>query len=169
MRMGQHMKLAPRMIQSMEILQMPLAELEERIEQELENNPTLEIAEPSTGSDAGVPEGDARTDLGESAGGLERDGADADSFERLERYEESNPEAVENEFEERGPTREEPFEGLSRSRAEGESDAKSEAMAAAPARQAGVADQLKDQWGVAEVDESLRALGEFIKIGRAHV
>jgi len=162
MRMGQHMKLAPRMIQSMEILQMPLAELEERIEQELENNPTLEIAEPSTGSDAGVPEGDARTDLGESAGGLERDGADADSFERLERYEESNPEAVENEFEERGPTREEPFEGLSRSRAEGESDAKSEAMAAAPARQAGVADQLKDQWGVAEVDESLRALGEFI-------
>ncbi len=45
MKMGQHMKLAPRMIQSMEILQMPLAELEERIEQELENNPTLEIAE----------------------------------------------------------------------------------------------------------------------------
>ena len=45
MRLGQHMKLAPRMIQSMEILQMPLAELQERIQQELENNPTLELAE----------------------------------------------------------------------------------------------------------------------------
>src|SRR5205814_2989767 len=45
MKLGQHMKLAPRMIQSMEILQMPLAELEERIEQELESNPTLELAD----------------------------------------------------------------------------------------------------------------------------
>jgi RNA polymerase sigma-54 factor len=45
MKMGQHMKLAPRMIQSMEILQMPLAELEERIERELESNATLEVAE----------------------------------------------------------------------------------------------------------------------------
>ena len=35
MKLGQQMKLAPRMIQSMEILQMSLAELEERIEQEL--------------------------------------------------------------------------------------------------------------------------------------
>lgn len=46
MRLGQQMKLAPRMIQSMEILQMPLTELEERIERELESNPTLEVQEP---------------------------------------------------------------------------------------------------------------------------
>ena len=31
MKLGQQMKLAPRMIQSMEILQMPLAELRERL------------------------------------------------------------------------------------------------------------------------------------------
>ena len=43
LKLGQSMKLAPRMIQSMEILQMPLAELEERLAQELENNPTLEL------------------------------------------------------------------------------------------------------------------------------
>ena len=42
MKLGQHMKLAPRMIQSMEILQMPLQQLEERIAQELESNATLE-------------------------------------------------------------------------------------------------------------------------------
>ena len=35
-------KLAPRMIQSMEILQLPLQELQERIEQELVENPALE-------------------------------------------------------------------------------------------------------------------------------
>ena len=47
MKLGQHMKLAPRMIQSMEILQMPLMQLEERIAQELESNATLEVVEPS--------------------------------------------------------------------------------------------------------------------------
>ena len=45
MRMDQRMKLDPRMIQSMEILQMPMPALEERIEQELASNPTLELAE----------------------------------------------------------------------------------------------------------------------------
>lgn len=42
MKMGQQMKLAPRMIQSMEILQLPLQALEERIEQELGDNVFLE-------------------------------------------------------------------------------------------------------------------------------
>ena len=37
--------LAPRMIQSMEILQLPLQALEERIEQEMNENPLLEINE----------------------------------------------------------------------------------------------------------------------------
>ena len=35
--------LAPRMIQSMEILQLPIQLLQERIEQEMAENPTLEI------------------------------------------------------------------------------------------------------------------------------
>ena len=41
------MTLAPRMIQSMEILQLPMLALQERINQELESNPVLEVsAEP---------------------------------------------------------------------------------------------------------------------------
>ena len=48
MRMGQHMKLAPRMIQSMEILQMPMLALQERIDQELESNIALELVEPGS-------------------------------------------------------------------------------------------------------------------------
>ena len=35
--------LTPRMIQSMEILQLPLMALEERIEQEMQSNPVLEM------------------------------------------------------------------------------------------------------------------------------
>ena len=45
MKMSQQMKLAPRMIQSMEILQLNLMALNERIEQELVDNVTLELVE----------------------------------------------------------------------------------------------------------------------------
>src|SRR5579864_4006223 len=44
-RMDQRMILAPRMIQSMEILQLPIMALQERIQQELEENPVLELKE----------------------------------------------------------------------------------------------------------------------------
>lgn len=47
-RQTQTQKLAPRMIQSMEILQLPVLALEERIEQEMNENPLLEIAEVDT-------------------------------------------------------------------------------------------------------------------------
>ena len=44
-RMEQKMILAPRMIQSMEILQLPVMALQERIEHELQENPILELKE----------------------------------------------------------------------------------------------------------------------------
>ncbi|MGN6727893.1 MAG: RNA polymerase factor sigma-54, partial [Tepidisphaeraceae bacterium] len=43
MRMDQRQVLTPRMIQSMEILQLPLGALEERIDQEMQVNPVLEM------------------------------------------------------------------------------------------------------------------------------
>ena len=52
--MAQKQVLAPRMIQSMEILQLPLLALEERIEQEIQNNETLELVEPEIDSNAPV-------------------------------------------------------------------------------------------------------------------
>ena len=84
MRMGQHMKLAPQMIQSMEILQMSLAELQERIEQELESNPTLEQADgdgtesgPAAEREAGEG-GDESTGGDDVVGEGENEGADGD-------------------------------------------------------------------------------------------
>src|ERR1700680_1182169 len=46
-RMDQRMILAPRMIQSMEILQLPIMALQERIQQELQENPVLELKDSS--------------------------------------------------------------------------------------------------------------------------
>src|SRR6202035_2127431 len=65
-RMSQDMRMAPRMIQSMEILQMPIMDLQERIQQELDENPVLELTEPVEeappedfeGKDAPVSDGD---------------------------------------------------------------------------------------------------------------
>lgn len=51
-RQTQTQKLAPKMIQSMEILQLPVLALQERVEQELNENPMLEVQEEeSTSSD----------------------------------------------------------------------------------------------------------------------
>src|SRR5438477_11373547 len=45
MRMVQKQILAPRMIQSMEILQLPMLALQERIDQEMQENEALELQE----------------------------------------------------------------------------------------------------------------------------
>jgi RNA polymerase sigma-54 factor len=57
MRMAQKQMLAPRMIQSMEILQLPQLALEERIEQEIQNNETLEVEEADGEMAGGEPGG----------------------------------------------------------------------------------------------------------------
>ena len=51
-RMDQKMILAPRMIQSMEILQLAVMALQERIEHELEENPVLEVKEAGVKEEA---------------------------------------------------------------------------------------------------------------------
>ncbi len=54
----QQMILAPRMIQSMEILQLPIMSLMERIQTELENNPVLELKEPDDEAAAAAEDAD---------------------------------------------------------------------------------------------------------------
>ncbi len=72
-RLEQRMKLAPQIIQSIEILQLPTLELLERVETELEENPVLESREVE-------PDPDAPKDAVDSAeSALE----DSDNFERL--------------------------------------------------------------------------------------
>jgi RNA polymerase sigma-54 factor len=169
MRMSQQMKLAPHMIQSMEILQMPLAALEERIEQELENNATLELVEP--GEEAPADRNKAADDeaIQRAEDGPLRvdEGSAADDFERLDTFEATEELAAENAYEsvsgdDRRPDRS--LDDLPRSRSmdDGGSDAKSEAMANTADRAEPPAEQLRKQWGLVEVDERVRALGDLI-------
>ncbi len=58
-RMEQKMILAPRMIQSMEILQLPIMALQERIQQELQENPVLELKDSADGQDGTEDEAEA--------------------------------------------------------------------------------------------------------------
>ncbi|HEC01894.1 MAG TPA: RNA polymerase sigma-54 factor, partial [Phycisphaerales bacterium] len=83
MRMELRMKLAPHMIQSMEILQLPIMALQERIEQELNSNPVLELTEPESHEDIGEPE-PAADDQEEKDLIVGTDNDKADDFERLE-------------------------------------------------------------------------------------
>ncbi len=65
--MGLKTVLAPRMIQSMEILQLPIAALQERIEKELQENPVLELKD---GGPLDTPESVDPADVPETAGSI---------------------------------------------------------------------------------------------------
>src|SRR4029079_12296644 len=87
MRMEQRQLLTPRMIQSMEILQLPLMALEERLEQELQSNPVLELREADpdviAAPESSIPDAngpDERSE-GEQMLVMKEDGAD--DFDRL--------------------------------------------------------------------------------------
>src|SRR5690606_13668205 len=84
MRQEMRQLLTPRMIQSMEILQLPLALLEERIEQELQQNPVLEIKEADPDAPAPAMSDDIDSNVeadGDRALVVDEDGAK--DFERL--------------------------------------------------------------------------------------
>ncbi|MCC6320871.1 MAG: RNA polymerase factor sigma-54 [Phycisphaerales bacterium] len=172
MRLGQHMKLAPRMIQSMEILQMPLTQLEERIAQELESNVTLEIDDEAPAGGVEAPEGAGAAErAGEIDGPMSVDESSGrDDFERLESFESDNPEVAENAYDEslhdRAGKDEYPdFERMAARASpggDGGSDAKMLAMNNTASRAASLQEQLRDQWRLADVDEDLASLGEQI-------
>jgi RNA polymerase sigma-54 factor len=89
-RLDQKMILAPRMIQSMEILQLPIMALQERIQQELQENPVLEqketndepIAEVDFNADEPAP-AEEPLDYDSKELVIESDGSNAEDFDRL--------------------------------------------------------------------------------------
>lgn len=161
MRMDQRMKLAPRMIQSMEILQMPMAALEERIEQELASNPTLEIQEATDAeidiqAEIKQEARDAREGERELVVSENGDGS-ADDFERLTNLSDEYGEDFRN-------NTTESYEDFGRRRVNdsGERDRKLDAMANTAARGTSLFEQLRAQWHLVEVDPDLAAAGEYL-------
>lgn len=84
----QTQKLAPKMIQSMEILQLPIMALQERIDQEMSENPMLELEEPEPPVDANgeleVAEKQSSKTEDERELVVKDDSSNAEDFERLE-------------------------------------------------------------------------------------
>jgi len=161
LRLGQQMKLAPRMIQSMEILQMPMQALEERLEEELSSNPTLELREVSADArelkaermqeKRDGSEGERRLLVGERAS----DKGQSDDFERLSNFSRENGDSWDANTLEGGEFR--------RARQDnGEGDAKSDALANSPARAASIADQLMDQWVMIDTLPAVIEIGKWL-------
>lgn len=144
--------LAPRMIQSMEILQLPIMALQERIDQEIQENPILDLREedpdlPAEEVEAEAP--DAPTDeerelVIDETHDNERD------FERLLKMDEEWP----DHFEEHSRP--------SRNRMEEEGERKHDAMANMIARPPSLHDYLRDQLGWFDLDPEVRAMAERV-------
>jgi len=151
MRMEQRMKLAPHMIQSMEILQLPILALQERIEQELNNNPVLELEEPATTDEAETAEDSAQEEyLSEKDLVVDTDNNKADDFERLESIDEDYKEFLNQS----GPYR--------RTASTDEKDRKLEAIKNTAALPQSLGDYLTEQWGLVEVTEPVKRAGRRI-------
>ena len=144
MRMVQKQVLAPRMIQSMEILQLPIMALQERIEQEMQENPILDIqrgrSRPAgrTGREPRTPTRRPREERELVVDETKNNEAD---FERLLNLDEDWPDT----FDERPR--------MSSTRLEEEGDRKHDAMANMVARPQSLQDYLRDQLGWWDLDE----------------
>ena len=144
LRTGQTMRLAPRMIQSMEVLQMPLAQLQERVEQELERNVALEVVEPEGGPAPAVRADDPPEE--EPAERPLQVGESATDFERAR--------AFEREFDDSWH-RPAP-------RNDDDRNAKMEMLAGTPARRERLSEQLRRQWDLAEVPAPVLDAGRLL-------
>ena len=152
-RLEQRMILAPRMIQAMEILQLPLMALQERIDQELIANPVLELREPGDAE----PAPEAETDEagppppgeGEKDLVVRQDGSPED-FERLS----DMVDRWENYFEEAPARRRAP--------AGDDTDPKAEAMQNTPDTGDTLQEVLLGQWRLEDVPVRTAAIGDLI-------
>jgi len=146
MRMEQRMKLAPHMIQSMEILQLPILALQERIEQELNNNPVLEIEE-TTSADSNV-ETPAKADESDLAKEdyLEK----TEDFSRFDRIDENFKNSI---------NQDDSFYKKPRSE---EVDKKLEAIKNTEAAPISLHEYLSNQWRLIDAEEPVKIAGEMI-------
>jgi RNA polymerase sigma-54 factor len=151
MRMEQRMKLAPRMIQSMEILQLPMMAL-----LEINSNPVLETEEsnetdyPDGSAENGVAEGTKETERlvqnFQASGGETKQ----EDFRKLDDFSEHSDDYFYR------------TEVGGRARNDGEIDKKLEAMNNTPALEVSLNDYLNEQWRLVDADEKVKKAGEQI-------
>src|SRR5580700_4668967 len=153
--MGMRQLLTPRMIQSMEILQLPLMALEERIEQEIQGNPVLELRENEAepGAEASPEVAEAREEFSEGEQTLTMKEDASEDFDRLARI----SDYFENEeFSTNGGS------NFRQASYDGERDKKLDAMNNTASRGVTLLDHLLGQWTFVDCPPSVRAAGEAI-------
>ena len=136
-RLEQRMKLAPQIIQSIEILQLPTMALLERVSMELEENPVLEIAEVE-------PDPEAQTQSVES---VEEKAPDSEKFEQLTSIEDDWPDY---------------FSRTSGPRRRRDTDESLDVIQGAAARPKTIHDHLLEQLQLMEIDGELRDMVECL-------
>ncbi|MGB2820096.1 MAG: RNA polymerase factor sigma-54 [Phycisphaerae bacterium] len=152
LRLEQQMKLAPRIIQAMEILQLPMLALQERIDAELESNPVLEMQGPEVDEEAPPEPEDYTEDRGEQPMVVDDSNGNQEDFQRLADFEdEFGRESIEPD----APYR--PRRAVTDDR-----DPKMAAMANAPAPSESLNEYLLHQWSFVEADEDVKAAGRLI-------
>ena len=142
MRTDMRLRMAPRMIQSMEILQLPLMALQERIDQELSENPMLvdlrestpAEADPETGEPVAPPEPETQAEP--------TDFTVPNDEDWTESYGEGHR--------------------LSRAALSEESDRKHDAMQNIASKPPSLRDELSEQLGFLDSDPTERALADYI-------
>jgi len=152
LRLEQRMKLAPRIIQAMEILQLPMLALQERIEAEIQSNPVLELHEPGVDEEAPPAATDADEPRGEHQMVVDEHNGNSDDFERLADFEaEYGPDFARSDAPATPPPP-----------PPGERDRKMDAMANTPAPAISLNEYLMEQWRFVEADEPIHRAGETL-------
>lgn len=138
--MRQEQRLTPQLIQSMTILQKPVAELEAYIDSALESNAALEVAEPQKTSDSNgestAPPTDHQDDVG---------------FARLDQWSRN----YDFDSYDRPPFKQRRYSGDER-------DAKMGAMANTAGREISLNEHLLEQWTLMDLEEEVSRAGEAI-------
>ena len=152
LRLEQRMTLAPHMIESMEILQLPILALQERIEQELNSNPVLEIDEPASPESDSPVEGQPVEDeeVNEKELAIGTDNQKTEDFERIENLDDNYKDYMRQ------------ADAFRPRLGSNEPDKKLEAIKNTAAHPQSLHEYLIDQWGLVEADEPVKRAGSII-------
>lgn len=157
MRQEMRQLLTPRMIQSMEILQLPLMALEERIEEELQNNPVLELreneGEPGAAADPDQQANREEFSEGEQALVVKENSDQSEDFDRLSKISEY---LESDEFINNGNR----FRQAASY--DGDRDKKLDAMNNTAAHSGTLSEHLLSQWSFIECSPAVRRAGEIL-------
>jgi len=151
MQMEQRMKLAPRMIQSMEILQLSTLALQEKIEQELNSNPVLEIEGPTSPEEQPTVDRKSQVDIDDEAD-LPPDAITGklEDFGRIE--------SLDDDYKDWMGQAETPHYRIRSD----EPDGKLEAIKNTAAPPQSLHEHLTDQWQLVEADDKIKKAGTAI-------